>query len=71
MSDKEERTPEEWEDAFEAIVDDPDQQPLKFYVEISPISPEEDVDVIDAPKYRSLQEAIEAWKKEREQEKEE
>jgi hypothetical protein len=31
MSDKEERTPEEWEDTFEEILDDPKQHPIKFY----------------------------------------
>jgi hypothetical protein len=62
---EEERTPEEWEDAFEAIVDDPDQDPIKFHVEVSPIDPDEDF--ADVPKYRSLQEAIEAWKRDREE----
>jgi hypothetical protein len=59
------RTSEEWADEFEAIIDGPDQEPITFHVEVSPIDPLEDVDAIDAPKYRTLQEAIEAWKKER------
>jgi hypothetical protein len=61
----EERTPEEWEDEFEAIVDSPDQDPMKFHIEVSPIDPDEDL--ADVPKYRTLQEAVEAWKKAREE----
>jgi hypothetical protein len=60
------RTPEEWADEFEEIIDQPDQEPIEFHVEYSPISAEEDVDVIDGPKYRSAEEAYEAWKKEQE-----
>ena len=65
MDDKE-RTPEEWEDEFEAIVEDEDQNPIKFHVEVTPIDPEDDVEL---PKYRTAQEAFEAWKKEREERK--
>ncbi len=54
-------------DEFEAIVEGQEQQPLWLHVEVSPISPEEDVDVIDAPKYRSLQEAMEAFERAREE----
>jgi hypothetical protein len=60
------RTPEEWEDEFGAIIDQPGQEPIEFHVEYSPISSEEDVDAIDEPKYRSAEEAFEAWKKEQE-----
>jgi hypothetical protein len=28
---EEKRTPEEWDDAFEAIIDDPKQHPIEFY----------------------------------------
>jgi len=63
VSEKE-RTPEEWEDEFEAIVDSPDQDPMKLHIEVSPIDPDEDL--TDVPKYRTLQEAVEAWKKKRE-----
>jgi hypothetical protein len=66
VTDDKDRTPEEVDDAFEAIIDGPDQDPVKFHVEVSPISPLEDVDVIDGPKFRTLQEAIEAWRKQRE-----
>ena len=62
MDDKE-RSREEVDDAFEAIIDGPDQEPIKFYSEYGPISPEEDVE--DVPKYRTLQEAMDALKKER------
>lgn len=61
MSDKEERTPEEWEDAFEEIVDDPKQQPIEFY---------EDEDANLSPAVgegRTLKEAIEEWKRNREE----
>jgi hypothetical protein len=40
-----------------------DQETLDFHVEYSPISPLEDVDVIDSPKYRTVQEALDALKK--------
>ena len=60
------RTPEEWADDFASLIDQPDLEPIRFHMEYSPISPEEDVDVIDGPKYRSLHEAIDARKKERE-----
>ena len=66
MTDDKERSREEVDETFEAIIDGPDQDPIKFYVEVSPISPEEDVDVIDGPKYGTLQEALDAWKKGRE-----
>jgi hypothetical protein len=61
MSEKD-RTPEEWEDAFQDVIDDPDSNPIRFYSE-------EETDVAEAPKYGSLWEAIEAWKKEREERK--
>jgi hypothetical protein len=61
MSEKD-RTPEEWEDAFQELIDDPDSNPIRFYSE-------EEVDVAEAPKYGSLREAIEEWKKEREERK--
>ena len=66
MTDDKDRTPEEVDEAFEAMIDVPGQDPIGFHVEVSPIDPLEDVDVIDGPKLRTLQEAIEAWRKERE-----
>ena len=44
MKDENDRTPEEVDDAFEAIVDGRDQDPITFYVEVSPIAPEDDVE---------------------------
>jgi hypothetical protein len=58
---EENRTPEEWEDAFEEIVDDPEQQPIEFY---------EDEDANLGPAVgegRTLKEAIEEWKRNREE----
>ncbi len=65
--DEKERTPEELEDVFEAIVDQPDANPIKFHVEVSPIDPLEDELDEYTPKYRSLEEAIEAFKRTREE----
>jgi hypothetical protein len=61
VSDKEERSPEEWEDAFEEIIDDPKQQPIEFY---------EDEDENLGPTVgegRTLEEAIEEWNRNREE----
>jgi hypothetical protein len=66
--DDAEHAPEEWEDAFEAIVDDPDADFMGLYVTAEPVGPGESVDV---PRYRTLQEAYEAWKKEREEKEDE
>jgi hypothetical protein len=55
------------DDEFEAIIDNPGQDPLKFYVEVSPIDPIEDELDEYTPKYRTLQEAIEAFKRAREE----
>ena len=61
MSDKEERTPEEWEDAFEAILDDPKQQPIEFYEG-------EDANLGPAvAEGGTLLQAIEEWKRMREE----
>ncbi len=65
--DEKERRPEEWEDAFEAIVDDPNQNPTELPIEVSPIDPLEDELDEYTPKYRSVQEAIEAFKRAREE----
>jgi hypothetical protein len=58
---EEKRTPAEWEDAFEAIIDDPKQQPTRFY---------EDEDANLGPAVGeggTLEEAIEEWKRNREE----
>jgi hypothetical protein len=61
MSDKEERTPEEWEDAFEEIIDDPKQQPIEFYED-------EDANLgLAVGEGRTLEEAIEEWNRNREE----
>jgi hypothetical protein len=58
---EEKRTPEEWEDAFEEIVDDPKQHPIKFYED-------EDADLGPAVgEGRTLEEAIEEWERNREE----
>jgi hypothetical protein len=57
---EEERTPEEWEDAFEEIVDSPNQSPIVFY---------EDGDADLGPAIAegsTLDEVIEAYVRERE-----
>ncbi len=66
MDDKE-RRPQEWEDAFEAIVDDPGQNPIELPMEVSPIDPLEDELDEYTPKYRSVQEAKEAFNRAREE----
>jgi hypothetical protein len=58
---EEKRTPEEWDDDFEAIIDDPNQSPIVFY---------EDGDADLGPAVgegRTLREAIEEWKRNREE----
>ena len=57
---EEKRTAEEWEDAFEEIIDSPKQQPIEFY---------EDEDANLGPAVgegRTLEEAREEWKRNRE-----
>ena len=58
---EEKRTPEEWDDAFEEIVDSPKQQPIEFF---------EDEDANLGPAVgegRTLEEAIEEWERNREE----
>jgi hypothetical protein len=58
---EEKRTPEEWDDAFEEIIDDPKQHPIEFY---------EDEDANVGPAVgegRTLEEAIEEWNRNREE----
>jgi hypothetical protein len=58
---EEKRTPEEWDDAFEAIIDDPNQSPIVFY---------EDGDADLGPAIAegwTLGEAIEEYKRMREE----
>ena len=58
---EEKRTPEEWEDAFEAIIDDAGQHPIQFYGG-------EDADLGPAiAEGRTLEEAIEEYKRMREE----
>ena len=57
---EEKRTPEEWDDDFEAIIDDPNQSPIVFY---------EDGDADLGPAIAegsTLKEVIEAYVRERE-----
>jgi hypothetical protein len=65
--DDKERRPQEWEDAFEAIADDPNQHPIELPMEVSPIDPLEDELDEYTPKYRSVQEAKEAFNRAREE----
>jgi hypothetical protein len=58
---EEKRTPEEWDDAFEEIVDNPKQQPIEFY---------EDEDANLGPAVGeggTLEEAREEWKRNQEE----
>jgi len=55
------------DDEFEAIIDNPEQRPQHFHVEVSPIDQLEDVLYEFTPKYRSVEEAIEAFKRAREE----
>jgi hypothetical protein len=58
---EEKRTPEEWDDAFEAIVDSPKQHPIEFY---------EDQDAELGPavaEVGTLEEAIAEWRRMREE----
>jgi hypothetical protein len=58
---EEKRTPEEWDDAFEEIVDDPNQSPIVFY---------EDGDADLGPAIAegwTLEQAIEEYKRMREE----
>jgi hypothetical protein len=58
---EEKRTPEEWDDAFEEIVDNPKQQPIEFY---------EDEDANLGPAVGeggTFEEAREEWKRNREE----
>ena len=58
---EEKRTPEEWEDAFEDIIDSPKQQPIEFYED-------EDADLGPAVgEGRTLEEAIVEWERNREE----
>jgi hypothetical protein len=58
---EEKRTPEEFDDAFEAIIDDPKQHPIEFYGD-------EDADLGPAVgEGRTLEEAIEEWERNREE----
>ncbi|HKH38813.1 MAG TPA: hypothetical protein VKA82_16795 [Rubrobacter sp.] len=58
---EEKRTPEEWDDAFEEIIDDPKQHPIEFYED-------EDADLGPAVgEGRTLEEAIEEWERNREE----
>jgi hypothetical protein len=58
---EEKRTPEEWDDAFEAILDDPKQHPIEFFED-------EDAEVGPAiAEVGTLEEAIEDWKRMREE----
>jgi hypothetical protein len=58
---EEKRTPEEWDDAFEAIIDDPKQHPIEFYED-------EDADLGPAiAEVGTLEEAIEEYKRMREE----
>ena len=58
---EEKRTPEEWDDAFEEIIDDPKQHPIEFYED-------EDADLGPAvAEVGTLEEAIEEWKRMREE----
>jgi len=55
------RTPAEWEDAFEEIIDDPKQHPIEFYGD-------EDADLGPAiAEGWSVREAIEEYKRMREE----
>jgi hypothetical protein len=62
MSEKP-RTPEEFDEAFEEILDSPEQEILDFYVECGPIDPLEDALDEYTPKYRTLAEAWEAYRR--------
>jgi hypothetical protein len=66
VTDDKDRSPEGFEDAFEAIIDDPEQNPIKVYVEVSPIDPWDDILHDGRIKYRSLADAYEAYRRERE-----
>ena len=55
----EERTPQQWEDEFEDITDDPAQNPIQFYTDDSGLGP--------AVPFDSLREAVEEWKRQREE----
>jgi hypothetical protein len=58
---EEKRTPEEWDDAFEAIIDDPKQHPIEFYED-------EDADLGPAiAEVGTLEEAIGEYKRMREE----
>ena len=58
---EEKRTPAEWDDAFEEIVDSPKQHPIEFYED-------EDADLGPAvAEGETLLEAIEEWKRMREE----
>ena len=58
---EEKRTPEEWDDALEQIIDDPKQHPIEFYED-------EDADLGPAvAEVGTLEEAIEEWKRMREE----
>jgi hypothetical protein len=62
------RTPEEFDDAFEEILDLPEQEILDFYVEYGPIDPLEDELEEYTPRHRTLTEAWEAYRHMREAE---